>query len=259
MENEIKALLNQVSKSEKIRILYACESGSRAWGFPSPDSDYDARFIYVYPQEKYLLIDEKQDTMSRMDGDLDVGGWELRKLLRLLRKSNAVIFEWLQSPIIYHDEVFRDKLWDVARDYFSPRACIHHYLGLAINSYGKIKGQEEIKLKTYFYIIRPLLAALWIVKKNEIPPMELSKLLPIAEDQELVEIIEDLRIKKQTLAEAGLIKPIAKIETFILENMAFTEQQVATMERTSVSTDKLNQFFRETIALRSMRLKKMAR
>lgn len=248
MENEIKSLLKEIADKEKIRILYACESGSRAWGFPSPDSDYDARFIYVYPKDQYLLIDEKQDTITQMNGDLDAGGWELRKLLRLLRKSNAVIFEWLQSPIVYHDEGFRDRIWEVAQHYFSPRSCIHHYQGLAINSYTKIKGQEEIKLKTYFYIIRPLLAALWILKKQQIAPMELSKLLDMVEDRELVAIIEDLRIKKQTLAEAGLIKPIGKVERFIQENFALLEKGVADTERKHISSDKLNQFFQETIA-----------
>ena len=112
MTTRITAALAALEAQHGIRILYACESGSRAWGFPSPDSDYDVRFIYVHPLDWYLGLDEGPDTLNfPVDDELDLAGWELRKTLRLLRGSNAALFEWLQSPIVYHEAPgFRARL-----------------------------------------------------------------------------------------------------------------------------------------------------
>src|SRR3954464_10534874 len=102
MREQIEEALGAIERECGVRILYACESGSRAWGFPSPDSDYDVRIIYIHPPDWYLSIDDKKDTLELpINDELDISGWELRKALRMMRKSNAVIYEWLQSPIVY--------------------------------------------------------------------------------------------------------------------------------------------------------------
>lgn len=102
MEDTIRSRLDAIQASENVCIVYACESGSRAWGFPSADSDYDVRFIYVRPVEWYLSIDDKRDVIEcPVEDGLDINGWDLRKALRLSRKSNPPLLEWLGSPIVY--------------------------------------------------------------------------------------------------------------------------------------------------------------
>jgi hypothetical protein len=122
MRPQILSLLAGLEAEHGIRILYACESGSRAWGFPSPDSDYDVRFVYAHPVEWYFSVEDLQDTLERPVSDqLDAGGWELRKALRQLRKSNATLFEWLQSPVVYREaEGFGEAMRELMHAYFSP-------------------------------------------------------------------------------------------------------------------------------------------
>jgi len=131
--------LQRIEKEKGIRILYACETGSRGWGFASPDSDFDIRFIYVHPRDSYLSINNPQDTISSIFEDggevLDFNAWDLRKTLHHLRKSNATPCEWLQSPILYfQEENFREELWGMAQQFFNPQAAVHHYLGICHNS-----------------------------------------------------------------------------------------------------------------------------
>src|SRR5688572_7252344 len=124
--------LKEVEQANQVQILYACESGSRAWGFASPDSDYDVRFIYVHKNDHYLSIDEQRDVIELPINDvLDISGWELRKALRLLRKSNGPLYEWFQSPIVYQsDSTFQGEILALMKLYFSPRAMMHHYLSM---------------------------------------------------------------------------------------------------------------------------------
>ena len=98
----IKEKLSQIEARENIRIIYACESGSRAWGFASPDSDYDVRFIFVRPVEDYLRVKELPDYIdAELNEVYDINGWDLKKFFKQLYKSNPVIFEWADSPIVY--------------------------------------------------------------------------------------------------------------------------------------------------------------
>lgn len=159
--------------------LLAVESGSRAWGFASPDSDFDVRLIYVHRREAYLAIDPPAETFELIEESwFDLGGWELRKALRLLRRSNAVLLEWLQSPLVYaRDDAFCARLWALAPAYVQPAALLHHYRGIAHNSLKKIQLDVPLRLKRWFYVLRPLLAARWAVQRNALPPMTLAALL----------------------------------------------------------------------------------
>src|SRR5690606_13349752 len=149
----IKKEILEIEKKENIKVLYACESGSRAWGFPSKDSDYDVRFIYMKPKDWYLSIDDHKDTLEFPINDvLDISGWDIRKTLKLFRSSNAVIYEWLQSPIVYKEEPgFLNKMNALFPDFFSGRAGMHHYLSMAKNCFENDLQGEQVKLKKYFY------------------------------------------------------------------------------------------------------------
>lgn len=136
MEN-IKQILEQIEAKYKIKILYACETGSRACGFPSPDSDYDIRFIYRHERDWYLTLNNQKDTIEFMDGDLDITGWDLRKSLNLLKKSNVPLIERFQSPIQYFaDKNFKAEFKKLIEEYYSPTASFYHHYSLA-NKFGK--------------------------------------------------------------------------------------------------------------------------
>ncbi len=238
--------LKEIETRENIRILYACESGSRAWGFASNDSDYDVRFIYVNPKDWYLSISDKKDSIEYpLIGELDFGGWEIRKALRLMRKSNAVIFEWLQSPIIYSQErSFLDSIWPLAEKCFSPRLAINHYLGLAINSYNSFRNANETKAKKYFYIIRPVLAAYFIAVHGAIPPMEYPKLLPLIDDKNILTILEELLIIKRNSAESDVIKVIPELNAFIDKLFALCDEKKNHFDSKHIDIEILDNYFR---------------
>ena len=157
----IQTALRQLEATHGIRILYACESGSRAWGFPSLDSDYDVRFIYCHSPAWYLALDEGPDTLNfPVDDELDLAGWELRKALRLLRGSNASVFEWLQSPIVYHEALdFRARLAPLLPAAFNLKAGLHHYLGQLRRGVEEDLTGPDVRLKRLFYALRSALAA----------------------------------------------------------------------------------------------------
>lgn len=179
MKNEIIRSLNELAQSQNVTILYACESGSRAWGFPSPDSDYDVRFIYVHECDWYLSIFDERDVIEQPINDLlDIGGWDLRKALQLLYKSNGPLTEWLHSPIIYRqNREILISLQKLAALSFQPLSVCHHYLGMANNGWVAVNGQASIKVKRYFYVLRALLCCEWIVNEKTIPPVEFLVIL----------------------------------------------------------------------------------
>ncbi|MBW3129396.1 nucleotidyltransferase domain-containing protein [Hymenobacter profundi] len=194
MHARIQTALQQLEVRHHIRILYACESGSRAWGFPSPDSDYDVRFLYSHSPNWYLTLDAGPDTLNfPVDNELDLAGWELRKALKLLRGGNAALFEWLQSPVVY-----REALGPLLSACWNPRAGLHHYLGLMRRGVEDDLTSQHVRLKRLFYALRSTLAASWIRQRpDEVPPMEfrpLRELLPAA----LHSVVDELLARKAT-------------------------------------------------------------
>jgi predicted nucleotidyltransferase len=181
MKEKILRKLKEIEKSKNVKILLAVESGSRAWGFASPDSDYDIRFIYQHPPEYYLSLWEQPDVIEfRTADDLDCSGWDLRKTVRLLAKSNAPLIEWLFSPVEYYqDETFVQQMQELAVGCFSPIATLHHYLGTTKN-FMEVCEMQEVKLKSYCYALRTALAGKWIIANNSFPPVAFADLLPIA-------------------------------------------------------------------------------
>lgn len=193
--------LHAIEQGHNVRVLFACESGSRGWGFASPDSDYDVRFLYVHPLEWYLRVDPQRDVIEMPISDvLDVSGWELRKALQLLRKSNPTLLEWLDSPVIYReDTVAITALRDLARQFFSPQRGRHHYLAMARKNFrGYLQG-ETVRYKKYLYVLRPLLAVRWIDAGKGMPPMRFADLVTgtITDAAQLDEINALLALKMQ--------------------------------------------------------------
>jgi hypothetical protein len=198
-------------------MLFACESGSRAWGFPSVGSDYDVRFVYLYPANWYLCLQEQKDTIDlAVQQDLDVGGWELRKALRLFASCNMALNEWLDSPVCYLESgSLRSTLLALIPQYFNPRKAIHHYISLAQQAWSN-RNQEEIKLKKLFYALRATLAGSWIERWRTMPPTMLQAMLATElPPREIVEQVQSLIAFKQTAVEGCLISLTPGLELWI--------------------------------------------
>lgn len=172
MNEAIQKALDDVEAQHGVRVLFAVESGSRAWGFESPDSDYDVRFLYVHPIEWYLSIRERRDVIEAMlPGDLDLAGWDLRKGLGLLAKSNPSHYERLQSPLVYRaDETFLAEFRGIADAYLNLGTLYRHYLSLARGQWNGYLQEESVARKKYLYVLRPVLACRWIERGLGSPP-----------------------------------------------------------------------------------------
>lgn len=228
MENIIKEKLRELELKHNVTVIYACETGSRAWGFPSPDSDYDVRMIYKHDLDWYLTLTEKKDTIEFMsdDGELDITGWDIRKCLKLMWKSNGAMLERLQSPIVYK-EIGNTSgvLKNYADKCFSPIATMHHYLGMAKNSFAEIENREEIKLKKLFYALRATLACKWILEKDSVPPIVfLTMVKELTFDEKLKQRIVELIALKAIRNEKYMHNAEIKLNEFIGNELGIAEQ-----------------------------------
>lgn len=259
MRQHIFEVIKQIEIDFDIKILYACESGSRAWGFPSKDSDYDVRFIYIHKKEWYLSIDQKRDVIEVPKHDkismptdklLDISGWELTKSLRLFRKSNPPLLEWLSSKIVYYQAyTATSKMREFATSIFSPNSCIHHYLNMAKGNYRDYLQGQEVKIKKYFYVLRPILAAKWIEKYHSMPPIEFQSLVEaMIPEGRLKTAIYNLLSRKMAGDELYLEPRIDEINLFIHNEIVRLEEFAKTLHINIPDlTEQLNQLFRETL------------
>ncbi|MFF2889708.1 nucleotidyltransferase domain-containing protein [Paenibacillus sp. NPDC057967] len=252
MTTKIRRELERLEQEEGIRILYACESGSRAWGFPSQDSDYDVRFIYVRPVDWYLSIFEKRDVIERPISEmLDISGWDLRKTLNLFRKSNPPLMEWLDSPIIY-SEAFQtaDRLRELSYEAYSPKASIYHYLHMARGNYRTYLQGEVVRIKKYFYVLRPILACEWILRMGKMPPMAFESLVDelLPKDGELYRLIGELLARKKAGDELDDEPRLPLLNEYIEDRLASLEQAAAQLPGAKSDIDaKLDELFRELL------------
>ncbi|MCP3969104.1 MAG: nucleotidyltransferase domain-containing protein [Rhodobacteraceae bacterium] len=228
VEATIQSKLSALEADHDVRILFAIESGSRAWGFPSPDSDFDVRFIYARRPDWYLSIEPGRDVIELpIEGDWDINGWDIRKALGLLIKPNPVMLEWLSSPIRYRwDDAVCARLIGFADKTTFGESCLHHYRNLAVKQWDKHVGDSpEVSLKKYFYILRPALAISWIRQNPDVPPpMNLQALVggqPLG--AHLVGHIEHLLVLKSAAKEIGRGEGIPMIDAFILDQIAWAE------------------------------------
>ena len=247
MNHIIQNKLNAIALEKGVEILYAVESGSRAWGFASPDSDYDIRFIYKHDLDYYLSLWEQTDVIEFMtEDDLDGSGWDLRKTVKLLAKSNAPLLEWIYSPVVdYENEAFMNQMRALAKDCFSPVACLHHYLGTTKN-FMDVCEQEEVKLKNYFYALRTALAGKWIIENNTFPPVDFMELLPIA-PQNIQEKIKELMQIKAHQDENYLHPKEVLITDFLKETVQFNIENAAGLRSGKKMSVELDGIFKEMI------------
>lgn len=246
----IKEKLKEIERQENCRILLAVESGSRAWGFASPDSDYDVRFVYVRPKEFYLKLEQARDVIEiPIDDVLDINGWDINKTLRLLHKSNPTVFEWFSSPIIYQDSPLTKEFKPIMAEYFSAKSALWHYLHMAERNYRNLHG-DMVKAKKYFYVLRPILACHWILEKGTPPPMLFSELMESQLEDGLKGIVERLLDLKMNSPEVEQIPHIDILNEYLNQNLIEVREQIEHLPREeNRGWEELNSLFRKILAL----------
>lgn len=249
---EIVADLEAVEAEENVVVLLAVESGSRAWGFPSIDSDFDVRFVYIHQPDWYLSIDleDRRDVIDRpIRAGIDLSGWDIRKSLKLFRKSNPPLIEWLQCPIIYRERYsFAARLRALLPAFYSPRSSFFHYLHMAQGNFREYLRGETVWHKKYFYVLRPMLALRWIEQGHGPVPIEFGRLVETTiSNPEIRSAIQDLIVSKTAGAELDYGPKIATISDFIEAEIARFENLVEERSGLSSSTRELNELFRKML------------
>lgn len=245
---EIMRRLARTEREEGVRIVLAVESGSRAWGFHSPNSDYDVRFIYTRTPDWYLAVDleERRDVIEyKIVDDIDLNGWDLRKALRLFWKTNPAVMEWLQSPINYMEQgTFASGARDMLDAVYSVERGIYHYRSMAKTNYEGHLRTATVPLKKYFYVLRPLLAVRWLERYGRAAPIEFGRLLHLIEDQsELTGAIAELLDNKRRAPELGLSPQVPVIHRFIEDELARLDTVTPCRDERATPLTMLNTLF----------------
>jgi len=247
----IQQAIADIEAKHDVRVLFAAESGSRAWGFASPDSDYDVRFIYVHRPDWYIGIGEPRDVIEAMlPGDLDLSGWDLRKTLRLFQRCNLALNEWLGSPIVYSEHGdLAQRLRVLLPSAFRAPAGYHHYLSMAQGVFNDHLANDPVRLKKVFYVLRPLLACRWIAASGTQPPTEFDRLVAadwVSADER--DMIARLLAAKADASEAHHTSLEAATRTWFEKEMSSALEAAASIRSTaSVDTTTLDQLLRNSI------------
>ncbi|MCH2176109.1 MAG: nucleotidyltransferase domain-containing protein [Lentisphaeria bacterium] len=251
MDQTIRKYLEELESSKGIKILLACETGSRAWGFPSPDSDYDVRILYKHKLDWYISLGSPRDTIEQMldDNEIDISGWELRKSLNLMMKSNAPLIERVQSPIIYKaDEKFLPEYIKLVKNCYSRIATMHHYLSIAQKCYTEITEGKTYKLKRFFYGLRTATVCEWILVHEEIPPIEFSKVLEgIEVPQPIQNKIKDLVELKATKSENYLHIGEEDVIAYMKSCIDQAKEQITLLPSAAFNKGAIDEFLKEQI------------
>ena len=234
IENAIQQELSEIEEKHGVKIIHCIESGSRAWGFPSPDSDYDVRFIYAHPKDWYVSLYEKRDVIERpIDEVLDISGWDIKKALQLMQKANGPLYEWLNSPIVYRQKPEHvATLLSLAKSCYNPIGIFHHYKAMTQSKTNELQGQKEVKLKTYLYALRTAMCCEWIIKQGTQPPVIFNELLisyfESQANESLQEEIESLLEQKKGVGEKQVMPCSVIIEDYLVKALVSFENAVIT-------------------------------
>lgn len=249
MRQSILNELTQIERAHGVRILYACESGSRAWGFASPDSDHDVRFIYAHDTAWYLSVnlESRSDVIEKSVGDLDLAGWDIRKALCLFHKSNPPLMEWLNSPIIYSETspaITQLRSW--ATGFYSVRNASYHYFHMARGNFNKYleKSEGDVWTKKYFYVLRPLLCVDWLQRYGAMPPVLFDDLRPLLPES-LQATVDDLLRQKRAGAEMRQGPRLPALHDYLAERLA--SLPVYSDEMRLLGWEPLNLLFQATL------------
>jgi len=232
MQMLVSKKIKEIEARENVEVMMAIESGSRAWDFASPDSDYDIRFIYVRSATDYLKLEAQRDVIEwQLDETLDISGWDLQKALKLLYRSNPTLFEWASSPIVYYQSPKFEQFKAILPQYFSKKKSLYHYWHMANTNQREFLNVElkQVKIKKYFYVLRAILASQWILEEGTNPPMRFAELVAAKLPQELQPAVAKLLAQKVDVPELKRVARVPELDEYIASHISQMEQQAQTM------------------------------
>jgi len=249
---DIQGRLDRIEAEQRVRLLLVVESGSRAWGFPSPDSDYDVRFVYVRERDWYLRLRPGRDVIETpIEDEIDLNGWDIRKALGLLLKSNAVISEWIESPIRYRaPHPIVDRLSALADQLLDARGLAHHYASVGRNAADRwLEGDQPVPVKKYFYALRPALAIRFLrLQPGLRPPMHLDALVAASDlPKSMVEDIAALVEAKSRTNEAANGMRIPDLDALIRSELARASELQAKTDTKVSHLEEADRIFLELV------------
>jgi predicted nucleotidyltransferase len=251
LKEKIIEEIKKIEEQYNVKVCYAVESGSRAWGFPSKDSDYDVRFIYVHQKDWYLSIEQKRDVIELpINNLLDINGWELRKALRLFNKSNPPLMEWLHSEIVYYQAFsLVEKMKTIQDQLFLPQSALYHYLNMAKGNYRDYLQGDHVKIKKYFYVLRPILACNWIERYNSIPPIKFQELVDVILENGLIKQEILTLLKRKIIGDELNLEPkLTVVNDYVEKEISRMEDYAKTLTISKLDlTPQLDILFRETV------------
>ena len=251
IREDILSRLEMTEGKYDVKILMAIESGSRAWGFASPNSDYDVRFIYASKPDWYLAVDleDKRDVIEYpIVDDIDLNGWDVRKALKLFWKSNPAFVEWIQSPISYIDDGgFRDECLRLLPEIYSSEKGIYHYRSMAKTNYRGYLREDMVPLKKYFYVLRPLFSIQWLEKYDAAAPIEFERVLSLITDNELLDTIHELLERKKMSEEKMMAPAIPVLNRYIEKQLDRLEDIKLPKTDRSFEMAQLNELFNSVL------------
>ena len=253
MKDIILKQLHHIEEKHHIRIIHAIESGSRMWGFASPNSDYDVRFIYISDPRYYLSVSKQRDCIEYVDKkyDLDMMGWDIKKALELLKKSNMSLYEWLKSPVIYitGSEIksfkkLADKYWDI-------KSLTYSYIRLAMRNYkAYIIDKEDVKFKKYLYIIRTIAACICMEKTGKLPTITINGLIPFikADDEHVADVLTRIVKAKRKGEELMNGSSDKKLNKWIEQRVNYYERLASNIENNKTDYKAMDEFLYKLIS-----------
>jgi predicted nucleotidyltransferase len=249
MKDQILEILNQIEEQFKVHIIYACEAGSRMWALHHENSDYDVRFLFVYPEEHYLSIEGIQEVIELTGFEnIEFTGWDIRKALQLLKKQNPSIIEWIHSEEEYINKLYtKEKLLALHRQFFFEKPLLHHYSKMATTNYALLEKKFSIKL--LLNVIRPLLLCQWIMKYSSFPAVGVSKIadnIELGAEKEIINKVislkktgKDIPFEIDGTLSGWIDRSVSKIKGYIESNDYIPRQSIYVQE--------LNTFFRNVV------------
>lgn len=207
--------------------------------------DIDKLYYIMDYSGHYFRLNDKDDLVIARD--MDINGWDIRKALQLLHKSNPTIFEWCASPIVYLSSPTFDVLKKAMPRYFSEKKALYHYWHMAQTNFREYLKGEEVRIKKYFYVLRPLLAAQWILDKRVAPPMLFDELVDAELDEELRPELNRLLEMKKTLPEMGMAPKVQVFNDYIERVMPEIKAATEKLEETEKDWGVLNELFLQFI------------
>jgi uncharacterized protein len=251
LKNKILNELRGLEEKYEIKIIFAVESGSRAWGCPSEDSDYDVRFIYIHRKDWYLSIDQKRDVIElTINEKLDIFGWELRKTLQLFRKSNPPLMEWLHAGIVYYQAFsLVEKMKTIEKKVFRPQPALYHYVKMAKNNFLRITEKDQVNIKQYINVLRPILACKWIETQRTFPPNEIHQIMDkLLQEGQLKQEILNLVERKMSGDTEVPLSNVKAIKNFMEEEIKRILEIASKFKRPQEDiTPMLDQLFRDVL------------